>query len=384
MNIASAIRACGDLAVILVFSGICCSHFAFGADHGRDGAHKESRTPASFPAEPADLAGVDAWLRGLEDWFDDHFAFRPQLQALEAGIRTRVFGVSPSEQVVLGKGGWLYYTKDGIFPDRRGDVILGETDLEDWRKSLEQRQQALAKFQVPYLFCVAPNKVTVHPEKLPDRHLAVSGRPTRLDQILLHLETKSDFHILDGRPVLKRVAASRQTYHATDSHWNEVGAFAFYEAMIHELNKRGMNIEPVDSLNFTPMQWPFTGDLGLLVPWLETPQEQGWFMTPAKASPATQATLGFDQKALQPSWNVWDPPAVWTCKEGKGTLLFLGDSFQWPLQQWLARHFESSCFLSISVRDFETFQSIIEFTKPTVVIEQRAERNMAWTLKPKD
>ena len=281
MNFANAVRACGDVAVIFVFSAVCCLHLAFGPDHGRAGSIVERRVPTDRPATPQNLEGVDQWLRDLEKWFNDHFAFRPQFQSLDAALRIHLFGVSPSDQVVLGEGGWLYYTKDGIFPDRRGHVVLPESELEAWRMELEQRSAALSARGIPYLFCVAPNKVTIYPEHLPTRERQTSGRPTRLDQILAHLEARSKFRILDGRPPLKQAAKTGQAYHATDSHWNEVGAFAFYQSMIERLRKDGLAIEALAPSKFTPSQWPVTGDLGVLIPWLAAPQEAGWFMTPS-------------------------------------------------------------------------------------------------------
>lgn len=377
-RLATVLGVVGDFAVLAVFAGVCAAHLVFGPDHGRDGAAPESRQLAARPSAPTDLAGVPSWVRGYEDWFDDHFAFRPQLQALEAAVRMRVFGVSPSEQVVVGEDGWLYYTKEGILADRRGEVVMSADLLESWRLELEARHRMLAGRGVPYVFAVAPNKATIHPERLPPRERPVSGRPTRLDQIVAHLAARSDFRLLDGRPLLREVARTAQGYHATDSHWNEVGAFPFYQALARDLQRQGVAIEPLPRSHFTPEQYPITGDLGLLAPWLGTPSERGWFMTAREAHPAKRMELLFDHTALPARWQVWEPPVICTCDRGEGVLLFVGDSFQWPMIPWLARHFRTSVFLSVAVSDLAVLRELVDFVKPTVVVEQRAERNLIY------
>jgi hypothetical protein len=114
------------------------------------------------------------------------------------------------------------------------------------------------------------------------------------------------------------------------------------------------------------------------VPWLNTPAEEGWLMTPREPHPSQRIELGFDHRALPPAWNVWEPPVVHVCPGQPGVLLFVGDSFQWPMIPWLARHFGASVFLSVAVVDFEVFRQLVEIVKPTAVIEERAERNMAF------
>jgi alginate O-acetyltransferase complex protein AlgJ len=373
---ATVLAVVGDVAVLAVFAVICAAHLVFGADHGHEGGLRESRRLAEPPPAPADLAGLPGWIRGYEKWFDDHFAFRPRLQELEAALRMRVFGVSPSEQVVVGEDGWLYFTQNGILADRRGEVVMSEALLESWRLELEARQRLLAGMGVPYVFAVAPNKVTIHPEHLPPRERAVSGRPTRLDQLVAHLAATSSFRLLDGRPPLREAARTAQVYHATDSHWNELGAFPFYQELVRALQRQGLAIEPLTRDHFTPARYPVVGDLGRIAPWLRTPPEQGWFMTARAAHPASRVELPFDHTALPTSWQVWEPPVMQACDQGEGVLLFVGDSFQWPMIPWLARHFRASVFLSVAVTDLGVLREIVMVVKPTVVIEQRVERNL--------
>lgn len=45
----------------------------------------------------------------LEEYFNEHFAFRNELIFADAKIQTAVFHVSNVDTVTYGKDGWLYY-----------------------------------------------------------------------------------------------------------------------------------------------------------------------------------------------------------------------------------------------------------------------------------
>ena len=57
-------------------------------------------------------------LSELSDYLADHIAFRHQLITLHSQLCAALFGTLPSEDVLLGKDGWLYYTD--TLPDYQG------------------------------------------------------------------------------------------------------------------------------------------------------------------------------------------------------------------------------------------------------------------------
>ena len=50
------------------------------------------------------------YLSRLGSWFEQSFAFRPQIISADAEIQSRVFGVSNLDSVVTGSGDWLFYS----------------------------------------------------------------------------------------------------------------------------------------------------------------------------------------------------------------------------------------------------------------------------------
>lgn len=62
------------------------------------------------------------------EYFEQHFAFRPQLVTANALISSTIFKQSSTDQVVYGKNGYLYYSE--TLNDYFGQNLLTGTQLE--------------------------------------------------------------------------------------------------------------------------------------------------------------------------------------------------------------------------------------------------------------
>jgi hypothetical protein len=99
---------------------------------------------------------------------------------------------------------------------------------------------------------------------------------TRLDDLLNRLDASARATILDLRPVLRAAAAKHAPlaiYFKTDSHWNGLGAFYAYRAILERLDEQAtvsrLDLAALD--NFTIVEQPSDGgDIAriLLMPWL--------------------------------------------------------------------------------------------------------------------
>lgn len=65
----------------------------------------------------------------FKNWLQDHIGFRSEFVTSSAAIKLRVFGMSPSEQVHIGKDGWYFYTPDDNLKIATGDYPLSEDTL---------------------------------------------------------------------------------------------------------------------------------------------------------------------------------------------------------------------------------------------------------------
>ncbi len=68
----------------------------------------ENRMLTEFPALPENFAGIGPFTRGVESWLDDRIGFRKQFITSYRLLELKVFGVSPSKLVALGKDGTAF------------------------------------------------------------------------------------------------------------------------------------------------------------------------------------------------------------------------------------------------------------------------------------
>ncbi|MEW6074028.1 MAG: hypothetical protein AB1726_15710 [Planctomycetota bacterium] len=196
----------------------------------------EKRLPAPRPAFPADRASLAALPAALEAYHDDRFGFRAALIRLHHLLLVRGLRMAPSEDVVLGKDGWLFLGLQGAIDQHRAVDPLPAEVLAAWQRRLEECHEYCEDRGALFLFVIAPNKLSIYPEHLPDSVRRV-GKETRLDQFLRHMGERSRVPILDLRPALLEAKRRELVYRKYDAHWNEVGAFAAYRGIVQELRR---------------------------------------------------------------------------------------------------------------------------------------------------
>lgn len=370
----------GNALVIAVFLGGLLLPLLHGTEpDDPDTARREMRDLAPAPQWPHTLAQLEAFPAAFEHYWDDHFGLRRRLIRAYMILKGKWLGVSPSSRVVLGQDGWIYFTKDRLFEDYRGEIIVPQWELVQWRKALEDRRRWLAERGATYLFAMAPNKVTIHPEHLPPRMRVDRPVRRRIDQIEDELAQHSDFRIVDLRPPLRQLAQTQNAFLVTDSHWTLEGAFTGYQTVMQALVAAGVPKPPLPRSAFKLAVWPTLGDLAHMLTDLEYPEEQKQFLQPIEPLPCKKIELGPELQSAPPSWHMWEPPTAYECEGQEGVLLMFKDSYAYYEMPWFACHFRYSFFLSMSPYDLESLQVLVPALHPTVVIEQRAERNMAGT-----
>src|SRR5262249_45027767 len=148
------------------------------------------------------------------------FAFRVPLMELYAKLKVKVFGVSSSDTVMLGKDGWLIYSGDRLLEDYLCNHPFTEEELARWTHRLVSRRDWLQARGIPYVFVLAPNTGTIYPEYLPNA-LHRFGTTSRIEQLTAYLEQHSDFRPIDLRAPLLDARNRGRLYYKTDSHWNQ-------------------------------------------------------------------------------------------------------------------------------------------------------------------
>jgi hypothetical protein len=163
-----------------------------------------------------------SWVSDFERYFVANFGLKRSLVQVHNLFGYHVVHDVQSDNVLVGKQGWLYLTQDSGWVSFRSEGEMSPDTVRRWHSSLVNVRRFMASRSTPMLTIIPPSKESIYPEYLPAS--AVRAKPlVRLDQVLgIYRSTGNDFIDLRG-PFL--AAKSRaQLYARFDSHWNGNGA----------------------------------------------------------------------------------------------------------------------------------------------------------------
>lgn len=331
--------------------------------HGGDGegARMEYRNPAPQPAWSLD----PAFPRAFERYFDDNFALRTELVRWHNRIKLLWLGASPSRSFVVGEDGWLFYTGERTIENHVGALRLTGEELSRWQAVLEARRDFCAQRGIEYLFVVVPDKHAIYPEKLPAayRH---PERETTADQFRRHFERASDLRplLLEERLLAARQGETLPLYYPLGTHWNALGAWYGYEAVMERLAGRLPRLRPLERPQFVVDAAAKDDNFGSrLLLHDEMPQD---IVAARPERPACGKLVAHK-----------DPPVavnVWACDQRRrapSAIVFHDSQGEW-LEPYFADTFARLTMISKGAFD----RDLIERERPGVVIEEIGERRL--------
>ena len=294
------------------------------------------------------------YLNDCSDYLTDRFAGRQELITLNARLEATVLGESASEDVILGKDGWLFYRT--TLDDFQGTNRLSDREIWAAAHCIKLVQEEAAKRNMAFLFTVVPNKNTLYPEYMPNSYIH-SDTPGNL----VHLETAIEAESIPYVSI-KDVFCKQETvlYHKLDSHWTNLGAALAHDAILSALGKNGAAMYQPES--FTARA-DHKGDLyQMLYP---TGTE-----TDIQLYPAWEWRYTYDK----PLRSVEDQRIDTTCEGADGSLFMFRDSFGNTLHSFMAESYAKACFS----RAMPYQLSLPELTDADTLIIEIVERNIPW------
>jgi alginate O-acetyltransferase complex protein AlgJ len=198
--------------------------------------------------------------KGLNTLAGDNFAGRELLIRIYNQILYRVFHKSYMylELIVRGKHGNLFEHNCVLACDGFQEPIPN-MEAEAQVVMMKYLSQRLKELGSSFVFVIAPSKVTMYPEEIPDRYLQKikSGerRPTNYDVLVPLLQ---GYHVpyVDGRETTSRHkdAFAVRAFPKTGIHWTRAVAFFTTDALLktigqesgHEMPPLSESIESVD------------------------------------------------------------------------------------------------------------------------------------------
>lgn len=273
-------------------------------------------------------------------FFSSQFAaFPTRYRMVSAVTEFRLWmGDRVFNDVLIGSDGWLVYATDMSMDKFQNVHPLSEAELAAYKKNLLEFQALVEANGGQLLFVAAPYKNTVYPEYVPAEIQKV-GEVSRLDQIVDRLRREPSIRVLDLRPALLAAKAEAQIYYATDTHWNDLGSFFAYQAIIQSLQPSFPELSPRMLSDFKiTMQAPRIFDMSSIIGSVSLAEER------VALRPRFTQTVR-SEKLFLPSGR--EITFARSKNPNLPVALFLHDSFLYSLMQYLSEHFSRTYYVDV-------------------------------------
>ncbi|MCL2806848.1 MAG: hypothetical protein FWD27_01580 [Coriobacteriia bacterium] len=330
-----------------LFVGLCLLPFV-GMLWAQDSPALDDDSRSMLPLLVAGDNSVNLeYLQDLGTYFEDHFAYRNLAIDLNARLRAGLFKTSPTEQVIIGSQGWLFY--GGTLDDFRASSPLDNREIFNITHNLTLMQGYTQAMGAQFVVAIAPNKNSLYPHFMPYYYLPATNESMSLLKESLasaQINYVDLFELFDGQDDV--------LYSLTDTHWTTEGALLASNNLL-AAGSRGVASETAERQGAV-----IVGDIERM-------------LYPVTAQ--TEASLGITTGTWHftgGSVDVADDIVYTSSAEGEGVLLMFRDSFADTLIPCLAPEFARAEFTKMIPYNFTQIADL----KPDVVIVERAQRQV--------
>lgn len=329
--------------------------------------------------EAAEPSGPDWTLReriaALQDAAALDFGFRNALVLAHGRASLGLFAKTANEKVVIGKNDWLFLRSEGALDAHRRLRPFPAQLLDVLVATLDSQQRWLAARGIPYLLVLVPAKHSVYSEQLPDWAAPVRAR-SRTDELAAALAERTQVELLDLRETLLEAKRDERIYHRTDTHWNSIGAYHGYRAVLERIGP-ALGLEALPRSAFRLRTAPgFSGDLARMLGLRGVMHEDKLLLELRGADRAVigatdRPAFAHDPRYLESFATRGVPPGDADAPRA----LILRDSFGDALFPYLAQHFSR---MSVGWVDSFAIEpllpKLVELGRTDVVVHIRVER----------
>lgn len=207
-------------------------------------SEEENRMFAIIPRFSFESFVNGNYLNGVNDYINDHFAFRNFYLKLNSWWEIDVMGKKENNGVYIGKDGYLFEKFE--YNDREKEN--GNTNVEiisDFANKMKEQN-------VPTYFVLAPNSIYINSNKLPN-NVEVPNQEEIINQIYGKAENTNNINVIES---LKTENKKKQLYFKTDHHINSDGAYVIYREYCKAAN---IATKEIDNFNRVTISNDFLG-----------------------------------------------------------------------------------------------------------------------------
>lgn len=329
----------------------------------------ENRKLAEMPEFGLEESLIEKYPKEFDKYYNDHAPFRTFFRNIWTRANYVLWADSVDSKVVVGKmdnnnpkGAWLFYDGEGdASPIRgvQGGSSYSEQQIENAIKILKENTEQMAKEGRRFYFFVAPNKENIYREYLPD-NIEIFDEKSKNEKMIEAMQNSAD-NVIYVKTDLINAKKYGKLYSRQDTHWNSLGAFYGFKALMkaiepsfnvfeHEVVIPKPYSSGEDLAKFLGMTDYFLDDNPVVE-----------YLNDAKLSTETHIE---GERQL----DVWTNGTSLIDK----TVMVMGDSYRLGLVPHLKKVFKRT----ISASRGDQARSIIDEYDPDVVISEAVERGL--------
>jgi len=358
----------------------------------------------------------EAFASDFENWINDNIGLRSVLVRLNARLQYRVFGNlssagTGSSDFYLGPKGEFNYAEKEMLPDYQHKNLYSQEQLDETAAAYQKIKDTLEARGIRYIYLQCRDKHSIYPEQFMTS-VNQYGEESLVDQVMKNLKANTTVEVIDTTGVLKEGKTEGETFgrYTDPSHWTEFGAYLAYRHLMEELNRGAGRAAAYknESMENAGTLVDVSEDLHELN--TGSVSEGSKQITENSVEPATKyrvlepedydiepvdmgTTLygGIHERDVQPCYRIKHPGAVeddlqitplegtghriFTCESAGNdeVVLIIGDSYvENYILDDIAESFGKTIFVWGDYSD--RFMDFVELYKPTIVINENAER----------
>ena len=207
-------------------------------------SEEENRMLATIPRFSFESFVNGDYLNGVNDYINDHFAFRNFYLKLNSWWEIDVMGKKENNGVYIGKDGYLF-EKFEYNDNEKENANTNAEIISDFANKMKEQN-------VPTYFVLTPNSIYINNDKLPN-NVEVPNQEEIIKQIYGETENTNNINVIES---LKKENKDKQLYFKTDHHINSNGAYVIYREYCKAAN---IAIKEIDNFNRITVSNDFLG-----------------------------------------------------------------------------------------------------------------------------
>ena len=187
----------------------------------------ENRAIAQMPT--LELKQLDNFSSQFTSFYNDNFPFRAFFFRFDYRL---LFKKSPIKEIIFGKEKWLFLDSESKL--YQGLNFFPEKDIQLVVQKLEDRKKIYEAMGIKFYVAVAPTSYEIYPEYLPS--YIFRTKKTTTDRFC-ELMQDTDIPFIYLKDELLKNKTAGQLYCKIDNHWNGLGSFFAYKAIVEKMKK---------------------------------------------------------------------------------------------------------------------------------------------------